>query len=50
MDTDLKRILVGNIRFPTLNEVDVVVPDPDFTFDSVDITFDSTTHTFDEEI
>ena len=50
MDTDIKRILVGNVRFPAVNEIDVVAPEPDFTFDSLEITFDLTDRTFDEEI
>lgn len=48
MDQDIRRIGLGNNRFPTIKDPIVIVPEPEFTFDSEEITFDSTTRTFDE--
>jgi hypothetical protein len=50
MEEDKKRIGIGNSKFPSLMEEVKLVPDPDFTFDSVEVTFDSIVNTFDENI
>jgi len=50
METDKKRIGVGNSRFPTVEEDDVATPFENWRFDSVTITFDSIENTFDENI
>lgn len=49
METDKKRIGVGNGRFPSLEQDDNAVPVPEFTFDSEQVTFDSLVNSFDEE-
>ena len=49
MDEDVKRIGVGNIRFPGIN-IEIPTPDLVWTFDSEEITFDLMTRTFDEDI
>lgn len=47
METDIRRIGFGNIKFPP---VDSEIPTADlvWTFDSEEIKFDSETRTFDE--
>lgn len=47
METDIRRIGVGNDRFPPIEEP-TALEQPDFTFDSTEIKLDSTTRTFDE--
>jgi len=49
MDTDIRRIGVGNNKFPSVTENDIITPKEIWTFDSETITFDSMIHTFDEE-
>lgn len=49
MDQDIRRIGIGNIKFPAV-DVDVPTPDLVWTFDSEEITFDLETRTFDENI
>lgn len=45
---DIKRIGIGNIKFPGINE-EILIPDLIWTFDSEEITFDLMTRTFDED-
>lgn len=47
---DIKRIGVGNSRYPTVDIEDFVVEPPFFTFDREDIYMDSTIKTMDEQI
>lgn len=47
---DIRRIGVGNSKFPSINESEIITIGPDFTFDSTDVTFDSNTKTFDEQL
>ena len=49
MDLDIKRIGVGNVNVPGIDDGVIVIPEPVFTFDSTEIFFDSTTDKFDEE-
>jgi len=49
MDQDIRRIGIGNIKFPGINE-EIPIPDLVWTFDSEEITFDLMTRTFDENI
>lgn len=50
MDTDIRRIGIGNDNYPNVSENDNIVPEVVWTFDSVKITFDSVIRTFDEDI
>lgn len=49
METDKKRIGIGNNRFPSVGQEDNAVEIPEFTFDSEEVTFDSLINSFDEE-
>jgi len=49
MQTDIKRIAVGNSKFPPITASKITPPAFDFTFDSVEVTFDSTENTFDQK-
>lgn len=49
METDKKRIGLGNVKFPKITEEENAVLIPEFTFDSEEVTFDSILNTFDEE-
>jgi hypothetical protein len=49
MLTDVKRIGLGNSKFPAIDEVVIPVTIPDFEFSSIEITFDQGDRSFDEE-
>lgn len=48
MDQDIRRIGLGNIKFPSVVEP-IAEPEDVWTFDNEEITFDSMTRTFDED-
>jgi hypothetical protein len=47
---EVKRIGVGNDKYPTIDTEDFEVLPPYFTFDREDVYFDSTVKKFDEEL
>jgi hypothetical protein len=49
METDIQRIGVGNVKFPSVKESKVTPPKFYFSFDSEEVTFDSTENTFDQQ-
>ena len=49
MDNDIKRIGVGNSKFPSVDEVVIPVTIIDFEFSTEEITFDQSDRTFDEQ-
>jgi hypothetical protein len=49
MLTDVKRISLGNNKFPSIDEVEIPLTIPDFEFSSTEITFDQSDITCDEE-
>lgn len=50
MEQDIQRIGIGNKKYPSITQSELVPGDGDFTFDSNYVTFDSVAHTFDEEL
>lgn len=49
METDKKRIEVGNSKFPSIRESKITPPRLYFSFDSEEVLFDTTENTFDEQ-
>lgn len=45
---DIKRIGIGNSKFPPVNEIDIKEPIIPFDFSTNEITFDQQDRTFDE--
>lgn len=48
MEADKKRIGIGNVKHPSLQQDDNPVAVPEFTFDSEEVTFDSIENDFSE--